>query len=232
MLHDLDVHRLELEMQNRELREAQEQLEESRSRLADLYDFAPVVYVTLDPMGKILEANLTAAAMFGIERGNLIGKFVTTLVAPPDRGVLRYVHPALLRRAHPRRDRAALRRTRPPGGDRAGGERAVHRGGRGGYRMQDDAHRHHGAHAGPGTAAAPGAGGQQARVVVRLPRDARGGRATRRPDAGGHLHRRPVGRGRPGRQARGCLCQRRRRRPARTFRRARRVRTKDVRWVG
>ncbi len=89
MLHDLDVHRLELEMQNRELREAQEQLEESRSRLADLYDFAPVAYVTLDPMGKILEANLTAAAMFGIARGNLIGKFVTTLVALADRRALR-----------------------------------------------------------------------------------------------------------------------------------------------
>ena len=60
--HELDVYRLEFEMQNRELREAQWQLEESRSRLADLYDFAPVVYVTLDPLGKILEANLTAAA--------------------------------------------------------------------------------------------------------------------------------------------------------------------------
>jgi PAS domain S-box-containing protein len=89
MLHDLDVHRLELEMQNRELREAQGQLEESRSRLADLYDFAPVAYVTLDPMSKVLEANLTAAAMFGIERGNLIGKFLTTLVAAPDRRALR-----------------------------------------------------------------------------------------------------------------------------------------------
>jgi len=89
MLHDLDVHRLELEMQNRELRDAQGQLEESRSRLADLYDFAPVAYVTLDPMGKILEANLTAAAMFGIERGNLIGKFVAAMVAIPDRRALR-----------------------------------------------------------------------------------------------------------------------------------------------
>ena len=89
MLHDLDVHRLELEMQNRELREAQGQLEESRNRLADLYDFAPVAYVTLDPMGKILEANLTAAAMFGIERGNLVGKFATTLVTVADRRALR-----------------------------------------------------------------------------------------------------------------------------------------------
>ena len=76
-------------MQNRELREAQWQLEESRSRFADLYDFAPVVYVTLDPMGKILEANLTAAAMFGIERGNLIGKFLTALAALADRRALR-----------------------------------------------------------------------------------------------------------------------------------------------
>ena len=151
MLHDLDVHRLELEMQNRELREAQEQLEESRSRLADLYDFAPVAYVTLDPMGKILEANLTAAAMFGIERGNLIGKFVTTLVAPARSARASRPHSPLLRRAHPRRNRPQLRRTRTPARDGAGGERAVHRGGRRGDRMQDDAHRHHGAEAGPGT---------------------------------------------------------------------------------
>src|SRR3954471_442817 len=89
LLHDLEVHQLELEMQNQELREAQVLLEESRARLADLYDFAPVVYVTLDPDGRIVDANLTAAAYFGIERGNLLGKFLGGIAAVPDRRALR-----------------------------------------------------------------------------------------------------------------------------------------------
>jgi PAS domain S-box-containing protein len=87
--HDLEVHQIELETQNQELREAQAQLEESRARLADLYDFAPVVYVTLDAEGRIVEANLTAASYFGVERGSLVGKFLAGVVAEADRHALR-----------------------------------------------------------------------------------------------------------------------------------------------
>jgi PAS domain S-box-containing protein len=81
LIHDLQVHQLELEMQNRELREAQHLLEEARSRYVELYDFAPVVYVTLDRNGRILEANLTAAALFGVERGALVGLPLLSLVS-------------------------------------------------------------------------------------------------------------------------------------------------------
>ncbi len=89
LVHDLEVHQIELEMQNRQLREAQEQLEASRDRYADLYDFAPLGYVSLDAGGSIREINLTAAAMLGTERAGLIGKTLVRWVAELDREVLR-----------------------------------------------------------------------------------------------------------------------------------------------
>jgi PAS domain S-box-containing protein len=87
LIHDLQVHQVQLEMQNRELRETQGLLEESRSRYADLYDFAPVGYCTLDRTGIIQEINLSGAALFGASREQLIGKPVGSLRSIGERDV-------------------------------------------------------------------------------------------------------------------------------------------------
>jgi PAS domain S-box-containing protein len=72
LYHELRVHQVELEMQNEELRSAQVQLEESRSRYECLYDFSPVGYLTFDRKGCIEAVNLTGAALLGLERQRLL----------------------------------------------------------------------------------------------------------------------------------------------------------------
>lgn len=84
LLHELQIHQIELEMQNHELRETQQRLEEARDRYADLYDFAPVGYLSLDESGRILETNLTGATMLGYERAQIIGKPFSALLTRND----------------------------------------------------------------------------------------------------------------------------------------------------
>ncbi len=85
LLHELQVHQLELEMQNEALRQSQGALETARDRYLDLYEFAPVGYLTLTPNGQIAEANLAAAALFGRDRKMLVGARFDLAVQPADR---------------------------------------------------------------------------------------------------------------------------------------------------
>ena len=71
---ELSTHQVELEAQNQALRESQQLVEEALDRYSDLYDFAPVGYVTLDRQGRVREINLTGATMLGDERKDLVGK--------------------------------------------------------------------------------------------------------------------------------------------------------------
>jgi PAS domain S-box-containing protein/putative nucleotidyltransferase with HDIG domain len=87
VLHDLRVHQIELEMQNEELRRAQEALDASQARYFDLYDLAPIGYCILDQKGLILEANLTAATLLGVDRGVLIKQPLTRFILPEDQDI-------------------------------------------------------------------------------------------------------------------------------------------------
>jgi PAS domain S-box-containing protein len=91
LLHELRMHQLELELQNLELRQAQEALESSRKRYVDLYDHAPVGYLTLNKAGLILEANLTAATLLGLSRQELHRQPITRFILPEDQDIY-YLH--------------------------------------------------------------------------------------------------------------------------------------------
>lgn len=84
ILQELYAHQIELEMQNEELRLAQEELAESRNRYLDLYDFAPVGYLTLTALGLISEINHTAVTLLGETRHKLIHRGFSQFVVPED----------------------------------------------------------------------------------------------------------------------------------------------------
>lgn len=81
LLHELQVHQVELEMQNAELHETRDGMESLLEKYTDLYDFAPVSYFTLSAEGKIQLVNLTGTCLVGIERSKLVGQSFVMLIS-------------------------------------------------------------------------------------------------------------------------------------------------------
>ncbi len=91
MFHELHEHQIELEMQNEELRRAHEELDEIRARYFDLYEMAPVGYITISKQGHIVEANLTAATLLGVARGSLLQRPLSQFIHGKDQDIY-YLH--------------------------------------------------------------------------------------------------------------------------------------------
>jgi PAS domain S-box-containing protein len=81
LMHELQVHQIELEMQNEDLRQTQLQLEEAKERYFELYDLAPISYCTVSKLGVILEANLATAELLGEPRSDLVGQRISHYIS-------------------------------------------------------------------------------------------------------------------------------------------------------
>jgi PAS domain S-box-containing protein len=85
LVHELKVHQIELELQNEELLQARGEVEAGLARYADLYEHAPIGYLTLAGDGEILQLNLAAARLLGTERARLVGRRLGILLAVDQR---------------------------------------------------------------------------------------------------------------------------------------------------
>ena len=88
LVHELQVHQIELEMQNAELQRARVEIEKALEKYTELYDFAPVGYFSIDQKGLIQEVNLMGAAMLGAVRTRLLQRRLLAFVAPTSRPVV------------------------------------------------------------------------------------------------------------------------------------------------
>lgn len=84
-LHELQVHQVELEMQNAEIQESRDHMEVLLEKYTDLYDFAPVGYFSLNESAVIVEANLTSAVMLGVDRSSLVNQRLLVFMSPASR---------------------------------------------------------------------------------------------------------------------------------------------------
>jgi PAS domain S-box-containing protein len=89
LVHELQVHQVELQMQNEQLRETQVALEETRDRYAALFDFSPIGYLLLNEEGRIQEVNLRFCQLVGSTRKNLLHQSFIQLVEPEDQSAFR-----------------------------------------------------------------------------------------------------------------------------------------------
>jgi len=91
LIYELNVHQIELEMQNAELRHVQLELQEARDKYLNLYDFAPTGYFTLDHNSLIVDVNLAGSELLGSEKHRLIGAQFTSSISPDSQDAF-YLH--------------------------------------------------------------------------------------------------------------------------------------------
>jgi len=85
VLHELQVHQVELEMQNEELRQTRDRLETALIKHTDLYEFSPASYFTLDSLGIILQTNFAGANLLRMDRSDVLGRDFGQFVSRPDK---------------------------------------------------------------------------------------------------------------------------------------------------
>src|SRR3990167_4051820 len=100
-LHELRVHQIELEMQNEELRQAQARIEDAKERYFDLYDLAPIGYLTLSMQVSILQANLTSTHLLEVIRAELIKQPITGFIYRDDQDIFYQLRKRLIATGEP-----------------------------------------------------------------------------------------------------------------------------------
>ena len=112
LLHDLQVHQIELELQNEELRRIQVVLDASKARYVELYDLAPVGYCSVGENGELLRANLTLAAMLGQTRSELLkNSAFSNVVVRADQDIWYRLRARLIQSETPQTGELRLRRS-------------------------------------------------------------------------------------------------------------------------
>jgi PAS domain S-box-containing protein len=91
LLHELQVHQVELSMQHEQMEQSRAEVAESLERYIERFDFAPVGYFTVEPDGGIVEGNVAGADLFEVDRAELTGRSLESLVAADSRAALRAV---------------------------------------------------------------------------------------------------------------------------------------------
>lgn len=89
LLHELQVHQVELTLQHEQLEQSRTEISETLDRYVERFDFAPVGYFTVERDGRIIEANLAGAALFKIDRAAVCGRPLESLVAAGSHGTVR-----------------------------------------------------------------------------------------------------------------------------------------------
>ncbi|HUG03336.1 MAG TPA: PAS domain S-box protein [Steroidobacteraceae bacterium] len=85
LLHELQVHQVELDLQNEQMEITQRELAEDLARYQALYELAPLAYLSVGPEGDILEGNVAAAGLFGVTQDQLRGRRLDAFLAPESR---------------------------------------------------------------------------------------------------------------------------------------------------